>query len=196
MGDSSDWLPAYAALDRLVAAGFNTHLARQAICERAHAGLIRSKAHLLKFDNEERSDHEIPKKFWWAKGQATLEQNWRAGDFSTWIDKTYHLQAFGVSFALSDIEKLVPADGAGPMSASVSADDLRIEDHLNAISKTAALSWKQALLDLNDDNWSLFLPIQILLKTCSIFLCATQANSTNPFRRLTRCCNRFSSTIF
>jgi predicted nucleotide-binding protein len=51
---------------------------------------------------------EIPKKFWWAKGEAALDQNWRSGDFGTWIEHKNHIQAFGVEFLRSDIEKLIP----------------------------------------------------------------------------------------
>jgi hypothetical protein len=81
---------------------------RMAICERCEAGLIRSRAELFKQHKGELSDVELPRQFWWAAGHDALEQNWDTGDFSTWIDRTYHWQAFGVRFALDDLLKLIP----------------------------------------------------------------------------------------
>lgn len=50
---------------------------------------------------------DIPANFWWAEGHSALEQNWKSGDFSTWIKQERHLQAFGVSFALSGLLEMV-----------------------------------------------------------------------------------------
>jgi hypothetical protein len=77
------------------------------ICERCHAGLIRSRANVLKRSEEQFHDVEVPRGFWWAEGHAALEQNWTTGDFNTWIDGK-HVRAFGVSFALNDLLTLVP----------------------------------------------------------------------------------------
>jgi hypothetical protein len=78
-----------------------------AICERCHAGLIRSRANVLRRDEEQLRDVEVPRGFWWAEGHAALEQNWTTGDFSTWIEGV-HVRAFGVSFALDDLLTLIP----------------------------------------------------------------------------------------
>jgi hypothetical protein len=83
---------------------------RMAICERCDAGLIRSRAQLFKRHQEELVDVELPREFWWATGHEALEQNWDTGDFSTWIDRTYYWQAFGVRFVLDDLLNLVPFD--------------------------------------------------------------------------------------
>tara|TARA_R110000787_G_scaffold278220_1_gene387879 strand:- start:727 stop:1497 length:771 start_codon:yes stop_codon:yes gene_type:complete len=106
ISDQQEWVSAREAISLLA----NEYKASSSfvVCERAHAGLIRAKAELFKFDQKERTDFEIPKDFWWAKGHEALKQNWGSGDFSTWIDNTYHLQAFGVSFAREDIQKLLP----------------------------------------------------------------------------------------
>jgi hypothetical protein len=79
-----------------------------AICARAHAGMIRARAE--RFVRAERpiDSTELPPHFWWAGGHDALQQDWKTGDFETWIDHKLHLQAFGVSFLRSQIEKLIP----------------------------------------------------------------------------------------
>lgn len=139
MNQRSEWIAAYDALQQLVAAGFEPGMAKQTICERAHAGLIRAKAELFISDDEERSDHEIPKIFWWAKGRAALEQNWKAGDFSTWLKNQHHLQAFGVSFATTDFQKLQPISDAGGGNEGSTAEDLRIGEKYIAVGRIEQL---------------------------------------------------------
>ena len=70
--------------------------------------MIYARAEQFHVDERVSHNQDIPKKFWWAKGHKALEQDWAAGDFSTWIDHTVHLKAFGVTFARADIEKLLP----------------------------------------------------------------------------------------
>lgn len=86
--------------------------ARRRICERAYAELIRARAELFVEGSRRYRNHDIPAEFWWAKGREALEQDWSAGDFSTWIDRKVELKAFGVTFAQADIEKIVPASDA------------------------------------------------------------------------------------
>ena len=81
---------------------------RMTICERTHAGLIRSRAELFNRHDQELRDVELPREFWWAKGHEALEQNWDTGDFSTWIDRKLHWRGYGVRFALDDLLKLIP----------------------------------------------------------------------------------------
>jgi predicted nucleotide-binding protein len=53
---------------------------------------------------------DVPSEFWWAEGEAALAQNWVTGDFETWIDQQLtRLEAFGVTFLRSDIEKMIPS---------------------------------------------------------------------------------------
>lgn len=80
------------------------------LCERAHAGLVRTRAALLVMGDARRDDVRLNKSFWWAEGQEALEQNWSTGDFSTWLNQKVHVQAFGVTFALSDVLDMVAAD--------------------------------------------------------------------------------------
>jgi hypothetical protein len=98
---ADQWIDAAAALDLIKNP--------MAICERCHAGLIRSRANVLTSNEEKVHDVEVPRRFWWAEGHAALQQNWITGDFSTWIDGT-HARAFGVSFALDDLLTLIPFD--------------------------------------------------------------------------------------
>lgn len=99
---ADQWIDAGTALDV-----FGNRLA---ICERCEAGLLRSRAQLFKRHEEELVDVELPREFWWPKGREALDQNWETGDFSTWIDRNYHWRAFGVSFALNDLLKMLPFD--------------------------------------------------------------------------------------
>ncbi|HEU0018349.1 MAG TPA: hypothetical protein VFQ31_08360 [Methyloceanibacter sp.] len=76
-----------------------------------------------------------------------------AGDFSTWIDHSIELKAFGVTFARADIEKLLPApDSVKAETAPHTDEDEHIIRKLDALVPSAALSYKQAILDLRDDS--------------------------------------------
>lgn len=110
MSSGEVWITAREALTLLKPLGHWG--AVEAICKRAHNDMIKSRAERFMVDKVAKDDVEIPPKFWWAEGHAALKQNWDTGDFDTWIDRTVHLQAFGVSFLRKDIVKLVPPDVA------------------------------------------------------------------------------------
>jgi hypothetical protein len=101
-----DWIPASSAVALL---GIGNWLARRTICQRAHAGIIKARAKRFVRDGQSADNVEIPREFWWAKGEEALTQNWATGDFETWIDHRIHLEAFGVTFRRSDIELSRPA---------------------------------------------------------------------------------------
>jgi len=106
-----EWITAAEAL-LLVKPVFNSQYSSQkTICRRAHNGLIRARAQRLMANENVSDDVEIPKDFWWAEGEAALDQNWVTGDFETWARKSsidaVHLRAFGVSFLRADIEKMI-----------------------------------------------------------------------------------------
>lgn len=117
----------------------NRFSAREAICKRAKAGLVRSRARLFKINTRAESDSEIPAHFWWAEGKAALTADWITGDFETWLDSKILLQAFGVTFMRADIEAMLPADAlaaSAPTAAAAKAggrpsadwwDDLWVE---------------------------------------------------------------------
>jgi hypothetical protein len=104
-----EWIKSALALE-YVSEGLPNYSARLRICERAHAGLISAKAERIVWAGKEERDHLIGKGFWWAEGHEALEQDWHAGDFSTWIDQKIEVKAFGVSFDFTSISDLVPAD--------------------------------------------------------------------------------------
>ncbi len=85
---------------------FVPHTTACAVAKRAHVGLLRSRAKLLKVGNDVRRDADIPKAFWWAEGFEALDQDWQRGDFSTWIDNKLEMQAFGVTFSRDDAEEM------------------------------------------------------------------------------------------
>lgn len=111
---NDEWLTASVALD-LTAQGYGQ--GSRAICKRAHAGLIQARAKRFMKDSQSVDNVEVPSQFWWAEGEEALEQNWTTGDFETWIDRRYHLRAFGVEFRRSDIEKIA-AHNAGELSVT------------------------------------------------------------------------------
>ncbi len=105
--DKEEWITAAGALV-LLKPTMGPDSAAMAICKRAHDGLIRTRAERLVRDSEGFENTEVPQKFWWADGHTALEQNWKTGDFSTWIDRRFHWKAYSVSFLRSDIEKMIP----------------------------------------------------------------------------------------
>jgi len=88
--------------------GMKHLLGTRTICKRAHAGLIKARAERFIRDGRSADNIDVPVEFWWAEGAAALDQNWTTGDFDTWIDHRIHLQAFGVIFWRSDIERSKP----------------------------------------------------------------------------------------
>ena len=124
------------------------------ICERAYAGLIRARAEQFHHGQRVFPNHDIPKEFWWAEGHQALEQDWAAGDFSTWIERgSIQLKAFGVTFARADIGKLLPPpDSVKAETVAHTEEDEHVIDKLDALVPSAALSYKQAIFDLRDDS--------------------------------------------
>lgn len=107
---ANEWLKAPLAL-AYVSDGSDDVAAQRRICERAHSGLIAAKAERIVWGGKgENREHPIGKRFWWAEGHEALTQDWQVGDFSTWIDQTYEVKAYGVSFDFAGLSELVPAD--------------------------------------------------------------------------------------
>jgi hypothetical protein len=138
------WIDAALALD-IATDGGSKPAAIQSICQRAHAGLIRSIARTLTTGEEQQSNVGLPKKFWWAEGHEALEQNWTTGDFSTWIDNSIQLQAFGVRFALDDILELLPIEHRGIVakrhSVAGNPDWLSANDACSILATQEAISF-------------------------------------------------------
>jgi predicted nucleotide-binding protein len=106
MSEKEEWINAASAVALL---GMKHLLGTRTICKRAHAGLIKARAERFIRDGRSADNVDVPAEFWWAEGGAALDQNWTSGDFDTWIDQRIHLQAFGVTFRRSDIERSKPA---------------------------------------------------------------------------------------
>lgn len=103
------WVPAAKAL-ALVTEHQAQYPAMVALCKRAHQGLVRARARCLKLGDKIGENVLVPEKFWWAEGEEALEQDWKTGDFSTWIDRTFHWQAFDVSFELAGLLDMLPVE--------------------------------------------------------------------------------------
>jgi hypothetical protein len=101
--DNEEWLTARETL-ALAAEQLNSeYVAAEAICSRAHDGLIRARARRFAANDKILDDCKLPKRFWWARGKAALDQNWGTGDFETWLDRRIHLRAYGVEFEAASV---------------------------------------------------------------------------------------------
>ena len=69
---------------------------KYSLCERLRDGLVASRAEIFIRHDQSAGATLLPKEFWWAGGHEALEQDWDAGQFSTWIDHNYHWKAYGV----------------------------------------------------------------------------------------------------
>lgn len=104
MSEKEEWI---SAADALALLGMK-HAGTGTICKRTHVGLIKARAERFVRDGRPADNVDVPAEFWWAQGRPALSQNWTTGDFDTWIDHSIHLQAFGVTFRRSDIERSKP----------------------------------------------------------------------------------------
>jgi predicted nucleotide-binding protein len=150
-----DWIRASAALALLQPAmGYSA--ATRAICVRAHGGMVRARAEQFVTGDRSGENIAIPRQFWWARGGEALTQNWQVGDFETWIDHKVHLQAFGVSFLRSDIEKMIPA---APPSETAGATAVKVAMELKSVfvGHGHSLLWRELKDFLKDD---LRLPVE------------------------------------
>ncbi len=107
MDEQREWMSASEAVGFLEKS-MHPIEARRALCTRAHAGLVRARAFRFFRDGIASDNTNVPSEFWWAHGAAALTQNWKTGDFETWIKQKIHLQAFGVDFSRADIERMLP----------------------------------------------------------------------------------------
>jgi hypothetical protein len=123
---AEQWISAYQA-KTIAGSGI-------ALCKRAHAGMVRARAKLLRTTRKRIEDAYVPPIFWWAEGQAALEQDWAIGDFSTWIERSTLIEAFGVTFAASDVLDMLPPERRGVVTRN-----------LSVVGDTAWLSAKDAV---------------------------------------------------
>jgi predicted nucleotide-binding protein len=107
-----EWMSADEALQFLQ----QPAAAARAICTRAHAGMIWTRARRYVSYGKSEDDVDVPREFWWAKGGEALRADWPTGDFEVTAGGLGigQLQAFGVEFRRSDIERMKPASAANP----------------------------------------------------------------------------------
>ena len=135
----NDWLSARETMKLARTVFSSVHDVATTICSRASDGMVRARAKRFVVDDRPHDDVEINKDFWWARGEAALEQNWITGDFETWIDRKPHVCAYGVTFNKEDILctlglDALPQDAAAALAPSKSGrppagwwDDLWVE---------------------------------------------------------------------
>lgn len=151
MSDKEEWISAASALALL---GIDHLAGTRTICKRAHAGLIKARAERFIRDGRSANNVDLPDEFWWAEGGAALHQNWTTGDFDTWIDKRVHLEAFGVSFLQSDIEKIaLPrlTTHSRALNAPVAAENCRSAIILTALEVETRATIRH-LTDLHEQS--------------------------------------------
>lgn len=141
---TDEWISAAEALER-VARECTPHLARLAICKRAHAGLIETVAARFTNGNKVADNARLPPGFWWAEGHEALEQNWKTGDFETWVDRKFRLRAFGVRFSRKGIDEMV---GPAPDVSEVVSDR-----PVNAGGRPRAEFWDDMLIEIFRQLW-------------------------------------------
>lgn len=90
----SEWIASREAV-AILKPVLSEYQAQLRICERAHAGLVRTRAKHFHHGNTVYQNHDVPKGFWWAEGHEALKQDWVVGDFSTWINNQVQMKALG-----------------------------------------------------------------------------------------------------
>lgn len=148
---AQEWIKASLALKYVALGGYDLP-ARLKICERAHHGLIAAKAERIIGNGQEERDKLIGKRFWWAEGQEGLEQDWQAGDFTTWIDQKIEVKAFGVSFDFAALSELVSAAKQAEAMCAISvfghADWISAADlHAAMFAKVGSVKAGEALAE-------------------------------------------------
>ena len=103
---NDEWISASDTID-LARSAMSINTAHETICSRAFDGLIATRAKLLIWGKIRTEECEINPSFWWARGRAALDQNWRTGDFETWIDRSVHVRAYGVRFSRVGVENML-----------------------------------------------------------------------------------------
>jgi hypothetical protein len=116
---SGQWLRASKALE-IVSRESGEWQAIRSLCSRAHQGLVRARAQLLVIDEEKESACAVPEQFWWAQGEAALDQDWTRGDFSTCVDRDSHWQAFGVEFGFEGVKQMLAPEAAATLTRELS----------------------------------------------------------------------------
>jgi hypothetical protein len=138
-----EWISAAAALALL---GMNYQDATRTICKRAHADLIKARAARFIRSGQPSDNVDVPSEFWWAEGERALTQNWETGDFETWVNSgLIRLQAFGVTFRRSDIEKLIPTLKTSAREAALERIDQR-KRKMTAPGKTVFIGHGRAAI--------------------------------------------------
>jgi hypothetical protein len=104
---AEQWIDA-ATARRLVAEDPVNQFATDALCQRAHAGLVETRARLFVTQHKRVEDVPVPRMFWQSTAAVDLSEDWQTGDFMAWISRTEQWRAFGVTFALGGVLEMLP----------------------------------------------------------------------------------------
>lgn len=146
--NTADWISAHEAYE-LVYERNRDPDAALTISKHAHAGLVRARAHLFVrklaaargVPEELRQEGaELPAEFWWADGEAGLEQDWEAGEFTTWIDSKFKWRAFGVKFDRSGIEAMLVPPVPQTEFSRIASESAHRKERSRPIAKSRKLT--------------------------------------------------------
>lgn len=152
-GGNEEWISASAAR-ALGPAGTNF---ADAIIERAKVGLVKARAALLVWDKQEpQRDCEIPQDFW---RHGVCEEKWDQGDFSVFWNRSSSSWmagpgaadsfAYGVTFARSDIEAMVPSPTpATDIESSASSNVAAPAPVAKNLGGRPPYDWEAAMIEL------------------------------------------------
>ena len=115
----TQWIPAARAL-AIITTLKDQFSARIALCTRANAGLIKTRARLLTISDTPQENIAVPVEFWWAGGHEALNQDRNVGDFSTSINRQLEIRAFGVSFDFDGLREMISPDKAATIQRELS----------------------------------------------------------------------------
>jgi hypothetical protein len=104
MANENDaWINAATAI-MLLSPIMNATTAGMTIAARANDGVIRSRACRFVRGAKVQDEIELPSQFWWARGHAALKQNWKTGDFETWMRSMHEVRSPRRDAATSELD--------------------------------------------------------------------------------------------
>lgn len=106
------WISAVEAFERLTK--FQSVNVSATLCARASDGIVATKAQTLFMGDRRLDDADIPAEFWGGGRTRITKQNWKIGDFESWINQSIHCRAYAVSFLEQDIDAMLPNTRPNP----------------------------------------------------------------------------------
>ncbi len=150
--NQDEWIGAAEAIATLKPI-LTEYSAQMRICERAHGGLIRSRAEQFHAHSACFTTTTSRRSFGGRKVTKHLSRIGLREIFRLGLIASIQLKAFGVTFARADIHKLLPPrNSLKADTVTLTEEDDQVIGKLDALVPSAAQSYKQAILDLTDSS--------------------------------------------